>query len=286
MALLPILLLAAALDGTSSATTEPAAAAAAIGTADSQDVAAPVQTAEAPRQEPEQSEAKKPPTPPHTGVRALLAGVADDFKHLPNVPNLEVAAIGGAAALSVHPLDDDVNVKLRGDHDTATPIFAAGKFIGQTAVQVGAALGTYAYGRLREQPKVSHLGMDLLRAQILDGALTAGLKLATARERPDGSNRRSFPSGHASVTFATATVIERHLGWKYSALGYAIASYVAASRLHDNRHYLSDVAFGAAVGTISGMTVTQHGANSWTFTPAAVPAGVMVVAYRSGGEDR
>jgi PAP2 superfamily protein len=286
MALLPILLLSAALDATSGATAPTAPAAATIKTVDLQDVAPPEQPPEAGGRQADQSEAKKPPTPPHTGVHALLAGVVEDFKHLPTVSNLEVAAIGGAAALSVHPVDDEVNAKLRGHNDTATPIFAAGKFIGQTAVQVSAALGTYAYGRLREQPKAAHLGMDLLRAHVLDGVLTAGLKFATHRERPDGSNSQSFPSGHASVTFATATVIERHLGWKYSALGYAIASYVAASRLHDNRHYLSDVVFGAAVGTLSGMTVTQHGANSWTFTPAAVPGGVMLVAYKSSSGER
>lgn len=85
------------------------------------------------------------------------------------------------------------------------------------------------------------LGMDLLRAQAVTGMLVEPIKFATHRERPGGSNRQSFPSGHAAVTFATATVIERHLGWKKSVLAYAIASYVSASRLHDNRHYLSDV---------------------------------------------
>ena len=65
--------------------------------------------------------------------------------------------------------------------------------------------------------------------------LVQPLKLTIRRQRPDLSNRQSFPSGHASVTFAAATVIERHLGWRKSVLGYTIASYVAASRLHDNR---------------------------------------------------
>ena len=91
----------------------------------------------------------------------------------------------------------------------------------------------------------------------------------------------SFPSGHAAVTFAAATVIERHLGWKRSVLGYAIASYVAASRLHDNRHYLSDVLFGAAVGSIAGRTVTEHGREMWAFTPAPVPGGVIVLVSRT-----
>jgi membrane-associated phospholipid phosphatase len=83
------------------------------------------------------------------------------------------------------------------------------------------------------------------------------------------------------VTFATATVIERHLGWRLSAVGYTVASYVAASRLHDNRHWLSDVVFGAAVGTVGGRTVTQHGRQNWAFAPVTVPGGVALVAMRT-----
>ena len=93
---------------------------------------------------------------------------------------------------------------------------------------MGAALTVYTVGRVRPQDKASHFGMDLLRAQIVTSGLTVGLKYATQRERPDGSNHQSFPSGHASITFATATVIERHLGWRSSVLGYTVASYVAA----------------------------------------------------------
>ena len=90
--------------------------------------------------------------------------------------------------------------------------------------------------------------MDLVQAQILTEMLVEPLKWSTQRLRPDGSNSLSFPSGHAAITFAAATVIERHLGWRKAILGYGIASYVAVSRLHDNRHWLSDVVFGAARG--------------------------------------
>ena len=126
---------------------------------------------------------------------------------------------------------------------------------------------------MRNQPKVAHLGMDLLQAQIMSEILVEPIKFATHRVRPDGSDYQSFPSGHASVTFAAATVIERHLGWRKSVLGYAIASYVAMSRLHDNRHYLSDVVFGAAVGSIAGRTVVHHQSDYWAMTPVAVPGG-------------
>lgn len=222
---------------------------------------------------------KKPPTPPHTGIHALTYGLLEDVKHLPSMPNAYLAMLGGGIAAGVHPIDDDINEKVKG----AQNVWRPGKYVGLTPVQMGTAAVIYAYGRLEDQPKVSHLGMDLLRAQILTSGLTVGLKYATQRERPDGSDSHSFPSGHASITFATATVIERHLGWRYSVLGYTIASYVAASRLHDNRHWLSDVVFGSAVGAIGGRTVTQHGRNVWTMTPVPVPGGVALLAMRTGG---
>ena len=159
--------------------------------------------------------------------------------------------------------------------------FAPGKYVGDTPEQVALSLAAYMYGRAFNQPKVSHLGMDLIQAQLLTEMLVEPMKFATGRLRPDGSNHQSFPSGHAAVTFATATVIERHLGWRKSLLGYTIASYVAASRLHDNRHYLSDVVFGAAVGSIAGRTVVHHPADYWAFAPVSVPGGVALLVTRT-----
>jgi membrane-associated phospholipid phosphatase len=245
----------------------------------------PGQAPEAPAAEsapqPDQSEAKKPPTPEHTGIRALFGNLAGDYTHLPHKDNFIVAAIGGGLALAVHPIDDNVNAHLRSHYDVVNAIFAPAKYFGNTPEQVALSLGTYAVGRWKGSPKTSHLGMDLLRAQILTESIVQPIKFSVQRTRPDGSNNLSFPSGHAAITFAGATVLERHLGWKRSLLGYALASYVAASRLHDNRHYLSDVVFGAAVGTIAGRTVTQHGREYWTLLPVRVPGGVAVVVARN-----
>jgi hypothetical protein len=225
----------------------------------------------------QRAEVKEPPTPPHTGIRALFGNLVEDVKHLPSMQNAYIAMAGGGLALAVHPFDQTFNVRLRSHYDTVNASFAAGKYIGNTPEQVVLSLGTYAFGRIFDQPKMSHLGMDLLQAQILTEMLVEPIKLATGRERPDGSNRMSFPSGHAAITFAGATVIERHLGWRKALLGYAIASYVASSRLHDNRHYVSDVVFGAAVGSIAGRTVVHHAADYWVFTPATVPGGGVVI---------
>src|SRR3954471_5262891 len=226
------------------------------------------------------AEANKPPTPAHTGITALFTNLLDDVKHLPSKQNAYLAALGGGLALAVHPADQDFNAHLRSHYDAVNTAFAAGKYIGNTPEQVALSLGTYAFGRIRHQPKVSHLGMDLLQAQLMTEMLVQPIKFAVQRERPDASNHQSFPSGHAAVTFAGATVLERHLGWRRSALAYTIASYVAASRMHDNRHYLSDVVFGAAVGTIAGRTVTQHGRESWTLVPTKVPGGAAILLTR------
>jgi membrane-associated phospholipid phosphatase len=239
----------------------------------SADAPDPPQPPDPPAPQEQKADAKEPPTPEHTGLRALFGNLGEDVKHLPAMQNVYIAAIGGGLAVAVHPFDQTLNAHLVSSSSTVDDWWAPGKYIGDTPEQIAASIGTYVIGRVFDQPKTAHMGMDLVQAQILTEILVEPLKFATHRERPDGSNHQSFPSGHAAVTFATATVIERHLGWRKSALAYVIASYVATSRLHDNRHYLSDVVFGAAVGSIAGRTVVHHASDYWAVFPASVPGG-------------
>ncbi len=140
--------------------------------------------------------------------------------------------------------------------------FEAGEPLGSAAVQVGGAFATYGLGKLFSSPGLEDVGRDLVRAQIVTQTLTQAMKLAVGRERPDGSNTKSFPSGHASGSFATATVLQRRYGWKVGAPAYAVAAYIAGSRTSEAKHYLSDVVFGAAVGIMVGRTVTIDFADS------------------------
>jgi membrane-associated phospholipid phosphatase len=221
----------------------------------------------------QKADAKEPPTPAHTGIRALFGDLGEDLKHLPEMPNVYIAAVGGGLALAAHPADQSFNAKLLSHYDAVNTFFIPGKYVGNTPEQIAFSIGTYVVGRWQDMPKVAHLGMDLVQAQIMSEILVEPLKYTVRRERPDGSNNLSFPSGHSSVTFATATVIERHLGWRKAIVAYAIASYVAMSRIHDDQHYLSDVIFGAAVGSIAGRTVVHHAADYWAMTPVAMPGG-------------
>jgi hypothetical protein len=230
-----------------------------------------------------QQPAGPPPTPTHTGIKAMVKGLIIDFKYLPSTENLMWAGIGGGLAAAVHPLDDNVNRGLVGNN-AAENFFKAGEVLGSLPVLLGSASIVYAVGRLKDEPKVSHVGMDLIQSLAMTEILTETVKYATRRQRPDLSGKNSFPSGHASDTFAFATALERHLGWRYAVPAYTLASYVAISRLPANRHWFSDVVFGAAVGIIAGRTVTSHEANPFPVAVVSVPGGAAVMYTRRGKE--
>ena len=91
-----------------------------------------------------------------------------------------------------------------------------------------------------------------MNAFIANGVMTYGMKFAIGRERPDRSNKRSFPSGHTSNSFLTATIAQEVYGNKIGIPAYMLACVTGLSRIHDDKHYVSDVVFGAALGTAIG----------------------------------
>jgi len=102
---------------------------------------------------------------------------------------------------------------------------------------------------------------------LLTNLAVHGLKAISNRTRPDGTSTRSFPSGHAATTFALATVVQQNYGLKVGIPAYALASFVAFSRVHGDRHYLSDVLFGAAIGITIGRTVARFHHQRMTVLP-------------------
>jgi hypothetical protein len=211
---------------------------------------------------------------------ALFHNLGDDVKHMPRMNSVYWLAGGAAVAAAVHPADHRINARLV--NSSTDSLWLPGKIIGGTPTIVGASLATYVFGRAEGMGRMQHLGMDELEAAILSEGIVEAAKQIGRRDRPlnpDGSRQAgfSFPSGHAATTFAAASVLQQHLGYKAGVPTYLIASYVAASRLHDNRHFASDVVFGAATGIVIGRSVTWHGRNFYA-SPMLVPngAGVLV----------
>ena len=77
--------------------------------------------------------------------------------------------------------------------------------------------------------------------------LTKIIKVGFNRERPNG-DEYSFPSGHVSIAFTTATILQKWYGKKIGIPAYTMAVVTALSRVNDTKHWASDVTFGAALG--------------------------------------
>jgi membrane-associated phospholipid phosphatase len=209
------------------------------------------------------------------GLGWLVESTVSDFRRLPSHDTLRFLTIGASAAFMAGFADQSSSQQISSSRVLDSTL-TAGQTLGGARMQLIGALATYTAGRISGSPRTASVGADLLRAQFLSQALTAGIKLSVRRTRPDGT-QYSFPSGHSSVSFATATVLQRDLGWKVGVPAYAMATYVAASRVQDRRHFLSDVAFGAALGIAAGRTVTVgRGDARFAVAPAAVPGGAAV----------
>src|SRR5262249_23021257 len=115
--------------------------------------------------------------------------------------------------------------------------------------------GLFTAGRFAHDARFRAFSYDILEGTLVNAAYTQGLKIAVGRTRPDGSNDKSFPSGHTSNAFTWATIVEHHYGWKAGIRAYAAAAAIGAARVTGGHHYLSDVAAGATLGVIVGRTV-------------------------------
>lgn len=100
-----------------------------------------------------------------------------------------------------------------------------------------------------------------LKQGVFAGATTLGvtyaLKELVKKERPDHSDKHSFPSMHSSVSFSAASFIQRRYGWKWGIPAYVVSTYVAWSRVYAKKHDGWDVLAGAAIGVGSSYIFTR-----------------------------
>lgn len=83
------------------------------------------------------------------------------------------------------------------------------------------------------------------------------LKYTVKSRRPDGTAQNSFPSGHTATAFMTATMLSNEYGWRSPLISigaYTSATLTGLFRMANNRHWLSDVLFGAGIGVLSTQT--------------------------------
>ncbi len=86
---------------------------------------------------------------------------------------------------------------------------------------------------------------------------TFALKYAIREERPNHDDHYSFPSAHSSASFSSAEFLRKRYGWEYGIPAYAVAAFVAFSRVQAKQHYVHDVVAGAAIGIASSYLFTR-----------------------------
>jgi hypothetical protein len=172
-------------------------------------------------------------------------GVGDAWRRREFV--LPLAAAAGALFTRIY------DTKLE---DAAKNTFRGNQLIGDTGVET-LVVASAALGALR--PREGRTMRDELFTQAEAFGLTFGIgegaKYLVGRRRPDLSDFLSFPSGHTSMAFCAATLIERNAGPALGIPAYGAALVTGFSRIESGRHFTSDVLAGAALGTAVAIAV-------------------------------
>jgi membrane-associated phospholipid phosphatase len=152
---------------------------------------------------------------------------------------------------------------------------------GRTASDIGNAQGSvFVYptllalsvaGKLIPAKGLYGVSSRALKSVIVGGAAGMLIKFVVGRERPtispDNSlnfhpislKDNSFPSGHTTVAFALATSFARETHNKiFDVVFFSLATLTAYSRMHDDKHWSSDVVFGAGLGILSARFVHRR----------------------------
>lgn len=106
--------------------------------------------------------------------------------------------------------------------------------------------------------KSNHKLIDRIALYALSNTLmshtVAKMKTRFGKLRPDGSNNRSFPSGHTATAFSAAEFMRLEYKGQspiYGIAAYAIAATTGGLRIYHNNHWFSDVVAGAGIGILS-----------------------------------
>ncbi|UFH45987.1 phosphatase PAP2 family protein [Flavobacterium galactosidilyticum] len=139
-------------------------------------------------------------------------------------------------------------------------------------ISVATPLIIYSVGLIKKDSTIKNQALFIGETFLVSAFITTALKYSIKRERPfntypdiekvTAAPGYSFPSGHTSTAFATATSLSmEYPKWYIIAPSFAWASAVGYSRMHLGVHYPSDVVAGAIVG--SGSAYISYKLNKW-----------------------
>ena len=132
-------------------------------------------------------------------------------------------------------------------------------------------LGTWGYAAWADDPSGHREAWSMLEAAALSTLTAYGTKFIARRQGPDQTSNpnewfksggRSFPSAHATASFAIGTVLAEAGGddyrWLRRVFGYGVGIGTSYLRLKHNAHWLSDTVAGGALGIASAQFTLNH----------------------------
>jgi len=205
----------------------------------------------------------------------------------------EAAAVAGIVVASGF-LDETVRDYAQ-DHRTETKDDIARVFrhMGQPEVYATVGLGTILTGLLASDDDITRAGGRITGSLLTAGLSSGIIKVVVGRKRPNSSTEPdeldpfsgndAFPSGHTTMAFALAASVSNEVHFWPAQVGlYSAATLTGWSRINDNKHWLSDVVGGAAVGITSAMimdgkwTIFGLGQPHFLATPKSVSASMSI----------
>lgn len=153
---------------------------------------------------------------------------------------------------------------------------------GEVKYAVGGSAAVYITGLVSGSDEIRRVGKNLLQTLVYSSIVTTSMKVIVGRSRPfknEGAyhyqpftvhdENMSLPSGHTTVAFALSSVLAAEIDNTFASVGlFTLASLTGISRMYEDRHWLSDVLLGAAIGTSTGYFVVHknrvHSSNEET----------------------
>ncbi len=186
-------------------------------------------------------------------------------------PLLRVGEVVGVLAATGLALANDQSIRnrLSDPHDRiGRTVSDIGNGIGDGVIVYSSLLALSVGSKALNKKGVYGVTSRALKSTLLGGAAAMVLKTIAGRDRPNASiddpysfhpfrfKDNSFPSGHTAVAFALATSFARETPDKWTDVGFfTLATVTAYARMHDDKHWASDVVFGAGVGILSARFV-------------------------------
>lgn len=168
-------------------------------------------------------------------------------------------AAGATLTLAVYDLRGTIDNPLQANWSNRKPLGASshlGDFLGQIFPNAAYIAGMYAdYWWGSRSKKSRERAIMMFKATSYAGAWALAIKYSVHERRPNGTDRRSFPSGHSATAFAFASLVGAEHEWYWGVPAYAMAVFVGASRINDNMHRLHDVIAGTTLGLSYGLGI-------------------------------